>query len=602
MNYSRDELFKKLEISLQADRSSAGLLLNTLPLIQISCLPINNTHNTVFSFDSFCEPHLARTVQLIHACSSDSSYSTTLLLSPLSHYILSIPGFCSQIDLYSISQSQLKYLDIQLIHTTENLIHSLHSRPVDILASIFDEHIFPQSARLFTILHRLIISLVGDPQRVNFFKVFPVDQFVIRDISLTYKVSDIRSILSNEYLHRPFWLGVFIYTYLFTVVSLYFSPSKNNVVVSDYAPCFTVRYLYNILGCTLTQVEGPMPYFLDQRKENYAILCSGNYKSILAEIPNISSNLRSSSIKKELILQAFSHLHARINGGPSGHVYSPSLSNNTISLISKINNWKRSGNKGKIFTVYTSSSDESFADIISLRYQDINTDHLSSPIFPDHDSWIEYLCELFKYTITDSLLIIRIHPRQGADHRGLPESASYTSLKKLLSSFTGSDNIIVIEPNLDISSYFLGLHSDYILNGWSTIGFELSLLGKPVIGAFNANLCGSSYSFIDQPCFMSSTTIAQYRGLLISASRGLLSYSLSHGYNSLLYLLLISYSYVYPISEIILDDDLNNPKINHSLLPSIFDEYCTLSESQSYFCSLQEQLLATLNNTTSSIT
>lgn len=340
-----------------------------------------------------------------------------------------------------------------------------------------------------------------------------------------------------------------------------------------------------------------MPYFLERPTSNYAILSPGNFKSILANVPKIASRLKTCAIKKSLILQAFSHLDTRISGGASGHVYSPALSHDTIKLIAKIHAWKSFNPAAKVFTAFTSSSDESVADSISLRYQNIDVDHLSSPIFNNHDDWIASICDFFKNNITDSFLIIRAHPRQGSDHRGLPESPSFSSLIEILDRYSDCINILTIQPNSDISSYYLGLCSDYILNGWSTIGFELSLMGKPVIGSFHSSLCGSSYSFISKPCFYSSKSINQYHQLLISASCGVLSYQVEHGFNSLLYLLLISYSYVFPIFKQFLDSELVNMAVEDSLLPSIFDDSSETSASVSFFKKVQGQLVSRLHMT-----
>ena len=63
-----------------------------------------------------------------------------------------------------------------------------------------------------------------------------------------------------------------------------------------------------------------------------------------------------------------------------------------------------------------------------------------------------------------------------------PYLESFLSEIKAISN--GQNRVRIIHPADNVSSYWLGMESDLILNGWSTIGLEFAIRNKFVTNAF----------------------------------------------------------------------------------------------------------------------
>lgn len=172
MNYSIGQIINKLSNLRRSDYTRFALFLKTLPFLDVSRLPVNKSHITVFSFDSFCEPHLVRTVRVIRSLSCNPLITSSLLLSPLCHFILSSPGICDQLDPRSISYQQLETLDLHLISISSGILSSLPRGQVNVLPTIFSEDLYPGSISLFKIIQEFVSLLISDPLRSLFLKTF----------------------------------------------------------------------------------------------------------------------------------------------------------------------------------------------------------------------------------------------------------------------------------------------------------------------------------------------------------------------------------------------------------------------------------------------
>jgi len=135
--------------------------------------------------------------------------------------------------------------------------------------------------------------------------------------------------------------------------------------------------------------------------------------------------------------------------------------------------------------MFSSSSDELTGQLLAYRHESLNLDHLSPPIFDSQQDWMIQTIKYFGNARPNDVLVIRIHPRLAADHRGLPSSPCLTALmNKLEECSTNFRNIYIVHPSAHLSSYLIGSKSNLIINGWSTIGLDFAILGYRVIYGF----------------------------------------------------------------------------------------------------------------------
>ncbi|HXY33597.1 MAG TPA: hypothetical protein VEI07_05170, partial [Planctomycetaceae bacterium] len=135
----------------------------------------------------------------------------------------------------------------------------------------------------------------------------------------------------------------------------------------------------------------------------------------------------------------------------------------------------------RLLVAYTSSLDEMLASQMVMNATDTEIPDRPQP-FRDQIDW---LTALVRYVgQSDGLqLVVRVHPREGANKR---ESVVSQHLAKLKRAFSNpSPNCQFVWPQDPISSYDLGEAADVVLTSWSTIGLELARLGVPVLVAFN---------------------------------------------------------------------------------------------------------------------
>jgi hypothetical protein len=129
--------------------------------------------------------------------------------------------------------------------------------------------------------------------------------------------------------------------------------------------------------------------------------------------------------------------------------------------------------KARILVATLGSYDEEFAaEMVGARV------HAQPPMFPMQADWIRALCE-FVARREDLFLVVRVHPREFPNRREQVQSEHARLLKQALAALPA--NARVNWPEERISLYDLAEESDVFLNSWSSVGKEMSLLGRPVV-------------------------------------------------------------------------------------------------------------------------
>jgi hypothetical protein len=156
---------------------------------------------------------------------------------------------------------------------------------------------------------------------------------------------------------------------------------------------------------------------------------------------------------------------------PSPWVYSQRISGKTEE--------RKPGQK--IITVFTSSADETgvIETLAALNIKIPKTHYtFGSTQYNCQIAWLKSLIE-FAMGNKEIAFRIRVHPREGANHRESVSSEHLIALKSLF--LETPDNVNIMWPDSKISSYDLFNGSDVVLTSWSFIGLEAARLGIPVL-------------------------------------------------------------------------------------------------------------------------
>ncbi|MBY0430812.1 MAG: hypothetical protein K2Q10_06425, partial [Rhodospirillales bacterium] len=164
--------------------------------------------------------------------------------------------------------------------------------------------------------------------------------------------------------------------------------------------------------------------------------------------------------------------------GHGSHTYSPPKT----GAADRIFGMGKLSRDRKLLVAYTSALDEQMASRLVMSA--VTNGPLPTWVqpFPDQITWLEGLID-YVAGQPDLQLVVRIHPREGANKR---EGLSSKHLGMLRERFghRHMDRVWFLWPEDKISSYDLGEMADLVLTSWSTIGLELARLGVPVIAAF----------------------------------------------------------------------------------------------------------------------
>jgi len=134
----------------------------------------------------------------------------------------------------------------------------------------------------------------------------------------------------------------------------------------------------------------------------------------------------------------------------------------------------------KTLVAFNSSDDEVVCGKYFHKTLSMSPPNIELP-FVDQDAWLRALIDWIG-RFPDRQLIIRLHPRIASNHRFGGDSEQVLRLKKSLASVP--PNVVVVWPDMRISSYNLAETADVALVAWSSIGLELARLGVPTSGAF----------------------------------------------------------------------------------------------------------------------
>lgn len=245
-------------------------------------------------------------------------------------------------------------------------------------------------------------------------------------------------------------------------------PPKAAIFYNDYNIQQAVRSLCISKSIPATKIAGKPGSH--SSREFYVSDCFGIEERYLKRLvwPAASKHLYGDCSYQSVFLTLFTRITS-----PNAHTYSPSR----IPDVSLRNALGIDTHK-KVITLFTSSNEEIDKDIILSSLSPLSFPKTASKYNNQH-SLVRDLIDIASSNNHCVHLIVRIHPRSGEDKRGLGKSPELSGLLDVLHN-SKLENITVIEPNSDISSYWLGFFSDLSIVQASSIGLELACLGALV--------------------------------------------------------------------------------------------------------------------------
>jgi hypothetical protein len=203
-------------------------------------------------------------------------------------------------------------------------------------------------------------------------------------------------------------------------------------------------------------------------RKNTVILCHNEtyHHQLINENNSLWINNELSEIEKKLVIDYAAN--KKSNGAGVDYLnYHP----NPINSIDYLYTTYGLGNNRKLVTLYTNVIWD--AQVV-----------YKSNVFKDIFDWIFYTINLLGNN-EEYYLIIRVHP---AEAKGglIPKQLMVDEINKMFPKLPG--NVIIIEPESDLSSYTLAEHSDLNIIYGTKMGLEMALMKRPLL------ICGESFS------------------------------------------------------------------------------------------------------------
>lgn len=173
------------------------------------------------------------------------------------------------------------------------------------------------------------------------------------------------------------------------------------------------------------------------------------------------------------------YIRQKVIDGQSSQAYSTGYSDqSSLQDISRF-----ISRQVKTLVYYTSSPDEQFGNLELYPDRLLQNGLLSRGVrlFADEYQMIIDLCSFARSNGYG--LIVRLHPRLGSESRCAEVSTARNVFMDLLSSlrYDFDNSILIIPPEMPVSSYWLGAQGSVNIFFRSSIGLELAMLGFPAI-------------------------------------------------------------------------------------------------------------------------
>ncbi len=300
---------------------------------------------------------------------------------------------------------------------------------------------------------------------------FPVGQIASYELWIKYK--------KNEFSLNAEQLSELKISIRHVLLALAATTNLLDVMNPDRVIVYNGLYGIHRMVCIKAESKSVKSYFLHAgmnmaNRMGTMLLGRGHQYQFIEELKSQWKRFRPHPCSQRQTALGFDHLR-EIMKGNSVFAYSNAPEHRDIHDAFGISSYQR------ILVATMSSYDEYIAAIgtgIDLLDESI--------VFRRQTDWVFALLRYMK-NHSDLFLVIRVHPREFPNKREGRLSDHAQELKRLLVALP--QNVCVNWPDDHISLYDIASEADLFLNGWSSVGEEMSLLGVPVL-SYSKKLLG----------------------------------------------------------------------------------------------------------------
>ncbi|MDH5645363.1 MAG: hypothetical protein OEZ01_05115 [Candidatus Heimdallarchaeota archaeon] len=156
---------------------------------------------------------------------------------------------------------------------------------------------------------------------------------------------------------------------------------------------------------------------------------------------------------------------------------------NSYSSFIRTESWRNfdefKSNYNELISIFVSSGDE------LLTHETVYNFKQDKKYFKNQNEWILFLIKNVNLKVG---YVIRLHPRLKPNKRDSIQAEEYFRLLETIDIARALPNIMIIEADDTISSYYILLHSVLSVVSWSMIALESVVLGIPTVVCFPKNM------------------------------------------------------------------------------------------------------------------
>ena len=456
---------------------------------------------TLFACDSFCEPHFRFQQKFIQMIDRVHPGRADYLDLPAAHFLLSDPSlgrrYSQAINLESINSTLLTQKQEWLREPQHNIQATATSctftKTIQYLTEVLD-------------------SIPGETIKDLYILGQNIDLFTYRDLALSYKITpeDIHA-CGSEY-KELFYFSRKIMIWTLSRIVLCSGIGKTCFYMSCYSASILFHFYCTSTGRIARYIE---PTGIDRHtnlsEANHVRIMKTPADRVLSYQPTIIETLNGLRLGNNSCTYISDYISQR-SRGEGVHTYSQADNYSEAlkdPVFKSIEDFRNTSN-GNIVIAFTSSDDENTGAKILDEIFYKNKNWLTNPCFQNQEEWLCTLIDYFGTRRANDALVIRIHPRMWSDKRGLGVSPRAPGFVKMLfDKCEKFPNIFIVHPSSPLSSYTLGYNCDLVLNGSSTIGYEMAIRNVRVVNAFSGTTVPGGYVY-PAPSQIGITSQAHY--------------------------------------------------------------------------------------------